>query len=72
MGPMAMCYNLNEGWVTFKLGPTSGHWIRKAKDFKPNKPKGEISPKRQKRGSSIPLHELDTNTPDLKWRKNKK
>lgn len=44
MGPMAMCYDPNEGWVTSKLGLTSGHWIRKAKDVKPNKPKGEISP----------------------------
>ena len=46
MGPMAMCYDPNEQWVTSKLGPTSGHWKRLAKEAKQSKPKGEKSLKK--------------------------
>ena len=48
MGPMAMCYNPNEGWVTTKLSPTSGHGKRLAKEAKQSKPKEEKSPKKTK------------------------
>ena len=45
MGPMAMSYDPSEGWVTFKLGPTSGHWKRLAREAKQSKPKGEKAQK---------------------------
>ena len=45
MGSMAMCYDPNEGWVTSKYGPTSGHWKRLAKEAKQSKPKGEKAQK---------------------------
>jgi len=41
IGLMAMCYNPNEGWVTSKLSPTSGHWKRMARVVKQSKPRGE-------------------------------
>ena len=31
-GPMAMTYYMELGWVTEVLGPTSGHWKRKARE----------------------------------------
>ena len=29
-GPMAMTYEIEMGWVAETLGPTSGHWKRRA------------------------------------------
>lgn len=69
MGPMAMCFDPTEGWVSSQLGPTSRHWIRKIRDAKPSEPKGEKSPKKRKRGSPIPVIELDTTISNLKRRK---
>ena len=31
-GPMAMTYDMELGWVMEVLGPTSGHWKRKARE----------------------------------------
>nr|POE82122.1 hypothetical protein CFP56_57258 [Quercus suber] len=31
-GPMAMTYDMEVGWVAEVLGPTSGHWKRKARE----------------------------------------
>ena len=50
MGPMAMCYDPNEWWVTSKLSPTSGHWKRLAREAKQSKPKGGKSLKKKKNG----------------------
>ena len=72
MGPMAMSYDPSEGWVTSKLGPTSGHWKRLARAAKQSKPTGEQSPKNLKRSGSTPLHELDPKALPLKKRKNQK
>ena len=72
MGPMAMSYDPSEGWVTSKLGPTSGYWKRLAREAKQSKPKGEKSPKIQKRSGLTPLQELDPNALVLKRRKNQK
>ena len=70
MGPMAMSYDPSEGWVTSKLGPTSGHWKRSAREAKQSKPIGEKSPKILKRSGSTPLHELGPKALVLKRRKN--
>ena len=72
MGPMAMSYDPSEGWVTSKLGPTSGHWKRLAREAKQSKPIGEKSPKILKRSGSTPLDELDPKALVLKRRKNQK
>ena len=72
MGPMAMSYDPSEGWVTSKLGPTSGHWKRLARAAKHSKPTGEQSPKNLKRSGSTPLQELDPKALALKKRKNQK
>ena len=31
-GPIAMTYDMGLGWVVEALGPTSGHWKRKARE----------------------------------------
>ena len=72
LGPMAMSYDHSEGWVTSKLGPTSGHWKRLARAAKQSKPTGEKSPKSLKRYGLTPLHELDPKALALKRRKNQK
>lgn len=72
MGPMAMCFDPNDGWVSSQLGPTGRHWSRKVREVKSSEPKGEISPKKRKRGSLIPVIELDTTISNLKRRKNQK
>ena len=42
-GPIAMTYDMDQGWVAEVLGPTSGHWKRKIREGQPNgKAKGSI------------------------------
>lgn len=48
MGPMALSYDLNEGWVASKLGPSSGHWKRLAREVKQTKSNGK-----KKRGNEV-------------------
>lgn len=46
-GPRAMTYDMESGWVAEVLGPTSGHWKRRAREGKAKgkrkgpKPSGE-------------------------------
>lgn len=34
LGPVAMSYDLKEGWVSKKLGPKNKHWKRLAREVK--------------------------------------
>ena len=55
---MAMNYEVDVGWVADKLGPTSGHWKRRARaspGIENNEVLGPIKKKRE--GSS--LEEID-------------
>ena len=69
MGPMALSYNQNEGWVAAQLGPKSKHWKRLAREVNQNKPKGKKGLKSGKREGPTPLQELDPNNLDQKRRK---
>jgi len=68
-GPMAMTYDMELGWVAEALGPTSGHWKRKAHEGQ-TKGKGKaLSPVKKKRIAQNPLTELDQNTLEGKRRR---
>ena len=43
-GPIAMMYDMELGWVAEALGPTSGHWKRKARESKSKGKEKELSP----------------------------
>lgn len=68
-GPMAMTYEMDMGWVVKKLGPTSGHWKKRARAGQAKGKEKEASPIQKKRGVSIPLGELDQNVLESKRRK---
>lgn len=55
MGPMAMCFDLIQGWTSSKLGPKSGHWKRLAREMKPNMSTGDSGPKCRKHEGLNPL-----------------
>ena len=42
-GPIAMMYDMELGWVAEALGPTSGHWKRKARESKSKGKERELS-----------------------------
>ena len=71
MGPMAMCYDRESGWVTEKLGPSSGHWKRIERTGKTKEKVVEADPTKLKREGPTPIDELETNIIDLKLRKGK-
>nr|POE68486.1 hypothetical protein CFP56_74381 [Quercus suber] len=71
MGPMAMCFDENVGWVAEKMGPISKHWKRLAREIKSEGPKKNKSPTKLKREGPTPLLELDPNALELKRRRGK-
>ena len=71
MGPLAMSFDENVGWVAEKMGPISKHWKRLAREIKLNAPKKNKSPTKQKRECPTPLIELDPNALELKRRRGK-
>ena len=50
-GPIAMTYDMDQGWVAEVLGPTSGHWKRKIREGQPNGKAKELSPVKKKKCS---------------------
>ena len=71
LGPMAMSYDENVGWVAEKIGPKSKHWKRLAREIKPDALKKSKSPAKQKRECPTPLAEIDPNALELKRRRGK-
>lgn len=71
LGPMAMCFDEDMGWVAETLGPKSGHWKLLAKEAhganKTKETKEKI--KLGKRHFPSPLQELDPNCTTQKRRK---
>ena len=68
-GPMAMSYEPDVGWVANKLGPTSGHWKRRARVGPDDEMKDELGPIQRKREGSLTLSEIDQNIKGTKRRK---
>ena len=68
-GPMAMTYEMDAGWVAESLGPTSGHWKRKARVGQAKGKEKVESPVQMKRGMVIPSGVLDQNGLGRKRRK---
>ena len=54
-GPIAMTYDMDQGWVAEVLGPTSGHWKRKTREGQPNGKAKELSPVKKKRNALASL-----------------
>ena len=48
-GPIVMTYDMELGWVAEALGPTSGHWKRKARKGKTKGKERELSPVQKKK-----------------------
>ena len=71
MGPMAMSFDQNLGWVAEKMGPISKHWKRLAREVKLDVPTKNTSPIKLKRKGPTPLIELDLNAMELKCRRGK-
>ena len=72
LGPLAMCYVEEKGWIAETLGPSSKHWKRLAREVKVKPDSKGKSPIKAKREGPTPLQELDPNIKDLKRRKCKK
>ena len=68
-GPVAMSYDMENGWTVEPLGPRSRHWKRLAREAKTNSSPNEKSPTRLKREGPISLEELDSEDNRQKQRK---
>ena len=68
-GPMAMTYELDSGWVAESLGPSSGHWKRRARVGQAKGKEKMESSVQMKRGMVIPSGVLDQNGLGRKRRK---
>ena len=68
-GPIAMSYDMDNGWTFELLGPRSRHWKRLACEAKANSSPDEKSPTRLKREGPISLEELDSEANRQKRRK---
>lgn len=68
-GPMALCYKENAGWIMEQLGPTSGHWERRAREAHNENPRKEKTLDVKKRVGPTLLEELEPYVPDHKRRK---
>ena len=66
---MALCYKEDTGWIAEHLGPTNGHWKRRAREARNENLKEEKAPELKKRVGTTPLEELEPFTPDQKRRK---
>ena len=60
-GSMAMTYEMEMGWVVETLGPTSGHWKRRARAGQAKGKEKAISPVKKKKGVVTPFSTLDQN-----------
>ena len=56
-GPIAMTYDMDLGWVAEALGPTSGHWKRKAREGQPKGKAKDLSLMQKKRNALFSLTE---------------
>ena len=65
LGPPAMCYIEEKGWIVETLGPSSKDWKRLAREVKPKFNSEGKSPIKVKREGPTPLQELDPNIKDL-------
>lgn len=72
-----MTYSTMMGWTAESLGPTSGHWKRRARENRAEEVRDQSSPtelevlntSKAKRKSPTPLKELDSNTLVMKLNK---
>ena len=69
LGPIAMCFDENKGWISETLGPTSRHWKRLAWEVHNKVAQIEGDPINGKRAGLTPLQELDPNISELKCRR---
>ena len=65
-GPIAMSYDMDQGWVEETLGPASGHWKRILREGQPSRKTKELSPVQKKRNFPAYLNESDQNQRDTK------
>ena len=65
-GPIAMSYDMDQGWVAETLGPASGHWKRKIREGQPSGKAKELSPVKKKRNSPAYQTESDQNQRETK------
>ena len=65
-GPIAMTYDMDQGWVAEVLGLTSGHWKRKTREGQPNGKAKELSPVKKKRNAPASLIESNQNKRETK------
>nr|POE82482.1 hypothetical protein CFP56_75374 [Quercus suber] len=72
IGPMAMSFDVDLGWVAEEIGPKSGHWKRMARKAHGASPTKETIKDKTlgKRPGPIPVQELETNVTNQKRRKN--
>ena len=68
-GTMAMTYEMEMGWVAETLGPTSGHWKRRARTGQAKGKEKIKSPIQMKRGAVTPSCVLEQNGLGRKRRK---
>ena len=71
LGPLAMCYVKEKGWIAEMLGPSSKHWKQLTREVKSKPESKGKNPIKVKREGPTPLQELDPNIKDLKRRKGK-
>ena len=61
LGPLAMCYVEEKGWIVETLGPSSKHWKRLAREVKSKSESEGKSQIKVRREGPTPLQELDPN-----------
>ena len=65
-GPIAMTYDMDQGWVVEVLGPASGRWKRKIREGQPSGKAKELSPVKKKRNAPASQTESDQNQRETK------
>ena len=68
-GPLALVFDETKGWTEEKLGQSSRHWKRLAREVKMQTKGEEKGPKSLKRGGQISVSDLDPKALDTKRRK---
>ena len=66
---IAMTYDMELGWIAEALGPTSGHWKRKAREGQPKGKAKDLSPIQKKRNAPFSLAESDQKKRETKKQK---
>ena len=56
---IAMTYDMELGWIAEALGPTSGHWKRKAREGQPKGKAKDLSPIQKKGNAPFSLAKSD-------------